>query len=100
MGIPLSSCLMDIAGSVPSRVPEADEFMEAVVDPWVRLPRGAPPLPAAVMLACSEVSSDIICSFCSALSAWTVCACCRRLSSRENCLPQWQVNGLSPVCFL
>jgi hypothetical protein len=24
----------------------------------------------------------------------------RRLSRRENCLPQWQANGRSPVCFL
>jgi hypothetical protein len=25
---------------------------------------------------------------------------CRKLSRRENCFPQWQANGRSPVCFL
>ena len=55
---------------------------------------------AAVMLAWREVSSCIMRSFCSCLSAWTVWACWRRLSRRENCLPQWQVKGRSPVCFL
>lgn len=67
---------------------------------WARLPLGALPLPAAVMFACNDVSSFIMRSFWSCLSAWTVCACWRRLSRRENCFPQWQVNGRSPVCFL
>lgn len=65
-----------------------------------RLPRLLPVLLLADMDACSEARSFIMRSFSSCLSACTVCACWRRLSSRENCLPQWQVNGRSPVCFL
>ena len=52
------------------------------------------------MVACKDESSRIIRSLASCLSAWTVCACWRRLSRRENCFPQWQVKGRSPVCFL
>lgn len=48
----------------------------------------------------SDVRSRIIRSLRSVLSEWTVCACWRRLSRRENCFPQWQANGRSPVCFL
>ena len=67
---------------------------------WPRLPREEVDLWAAAMEVCRAVSSRIIISFWSCLSAWTVCACWRRLSRRENCLPQWQLKGRSPVCFL
>ena len=79
--------------------PEGIDAAAAAAACAPRLPRGAP-LPAAVMVACSDVSSCIMRSFWSCLSAWTVCACWRRLSRRENCFEQWQVNGRSPVCFL
>lgn len=54
---------------------------------------------AAAMVAWRELRSRIIRSFWSCLSACTVWACCRKLSRRENCLPQWQEKGRSPVCF-
>lgn len=82
----------------PPLVGETLEF--ALPAAWPRLLRAGPPLEAAVMDAWREVSSDIMRSFWSCLSAWTVWACWRRLSRRENCFPQWQVKGLSPVCFL
>ena len=78
-------------------VGEPPEVLEEVV---LRLPRELPPLEAAVMLAWRAVSSCIMRSLRSCLSAWTVWACWRRLSRRENCLPQWQLKGRSPVCFL
>ena len=96
-----SSVLTAMVGMEPLRaalvVGEPPAGLEAVP---ARFARELPPLEAAVMLAWREVSSCIIRSFWSCLSAWTVWACWRRLSRRENCLEQWQVNGLSPVCFL
>lgn len=96
-----SSCLMVIVGIEPSSAEDA--FAEVATAAAAAAPlfaRDWPPLLAAVMEAWREVRSCIMRSFWSCLSAWTVCACWRRLSRRENCLPQWQVNGLSPVCFL
>ena len=83
-----------------SRVLEEEAEAATAGAGWARLLREAPPLEAAVMEAWSEVSSCIMRSFCSCLSACTVWACWRRLSRRENCLPQWQLKGRSPVCFL
>lgn len=96
-----SSCLTVMEGMLPSMLLALAAAAAALAAWafWLRLPRGAP-LPAAVIVACSDVSSCIMRSFWSALSAWTVCACWRRLSRRENCFPQWQVKGRSPVCFL
>ena len=34
------------------------------------------------------------------IADWATAHTWRRLSRRENCLPQWQANGRSPVCFL
>lgn len=97
-----SSCLTDMEGIEPLReAPLVGETLEvALTAPCARLLRAGPPLEAAVMDAWREVSSCIMRSFWSCLSAWTVWACWRRLSRRENCLPQWQVKGRSPVCFL
>lgn len=53
-----------------------------------------------VRVVCCWRRFEIVDSLRLAVVGWTVAQCWRRLSTRENALPQWQVNGLRPVCFL